>query len=119
MSMKAPPSRSSSSSVRYLTVAVLGGITVYLLWKLLFPMSPMERAAASCPLNKKQYNLVQIYKGDKLDLTMFTFDTDSVSKEVLAHGSKNVSRVSLETCMWGCGGIPVHGDTRVWHLNLV
>jgi hypothetical protein len=89
MAMKSPPPR-SSSSVRYLVAAVLGGVGVYLAWKLLVPMDPMTRAASNCPLDKKLYNLVQIYKGEKLDLTMFTLDSDAVSKEVLSHASRKV-----------------------------
>ena len=88
-------SRSSSSSIRYLLAALLGGVGLYFAWKVLLPGSggdPLSRAAASCPLPKQSYNLVQVYKGDgKLDLTMFVFENDALSKEVLAHSAYKVS----------------------------
>lgn len=90
--MKTPPSRSSASTVRYLLAAILGGIGVYFAWTVLEPVPPLTRAARSCPLEKTQYNVVQIYKEEKLDLTIFTFDNDAVSKEVLAHASRKVRR---------------------------
>ena len=103
-------SRSSSPSIRYLLAALLGGVGLFFAWKVLMPGSDgagaLSRAAASCPLPKKAYNLVQVYKGDgKLDLTMFVFENDALSKEVLAHSAYKVSRMA-------------HGDAWRMHANL-
>lgn len=80
-------SRSSSTTLRYVGAAILGGLGLFFAWKLLLPGDGSEQ----CPVPRNAYNLVKTYKGDGTkELTMFVFDNDELSKQVLAHSAHKV-----------------------------
>ena len=81
------PSRSSAYTWRYIAAAILGGLGLFFAWKLLVQGDGSEY----CPLPKTAYNLVKVYKGDGTkDLTMFVFNNDELSQQVLAHSAHKV-----------------------------
>jgi hypothetical protein len=92
--MKSKEVKGGSNTVRYVLAAILGGLGVYFLFGFINEGGSFHSAHMStCKgILSSDLNLVEVYKGDgSLDLRMYVFSQDAISKEVMTHSVKKVN----------------------------
>ncbi|GAX81172.1 hypothetical protein CEUSTIGMA_g8605.t1 [Chlamydomonas eustigma] len=99
--MMSKESKSSGTTIRYVLAAILGGLGFYFLFGFFSAGGSFHSAHTStCKgISSSDLNLVEVYRGDgSLDLRMYVFSQDAISKEVMMHSEKKVHAASLLKC---------------------